>query len=256
MHRSGTVPTHRPIPDFPCNLLAGLFAGLAASIGVISLREVLRGDASTSPPPARIPDGDTPPSNMRRTMHASGWMYSSRALVFGWALLLTHQFGIHDYGIYAIAFAARRAHRGAARLVLHRPGSEGQPADLRRRAHHAGAHRARPDLPGMGAVAVHHRFLGGFAVGKAGVDVCFQASRSHLIRDGHPDRAQRADVARQVVGIALGTAYVLFFPGATISGRAGLPRRHRFADPGRGARPRRSPANAPGADASHRIDPR
>ena len=49
---------------------------------------------------------DEPPSNLRRTMHASGWMYSSRALVFGWALLLTHQFGIAEYGIYAIAFAA------------------------------------------------------------------------------------------------------------------------------------------------------
>ena len=44
---------------------------------------------------------DEPPSNLRRTMHASGWMYSSRALVFGWALLLTHQFGIAEYGIYA-----------------------------------------------------------------------------------------------------------------------------------------------------------
>ncbi len=159
---------------------------------------------------------DTPPSNMRRTMHASGWMYSSRALVFGWALLLTHQFGIHDYGIYAIAFAA-----GAligvpldSYFTVRAPRVSQQIFD---------GERTTRVLIGLVLIFLGWAlwpfttaFLGGFAVGKAGVDVCFQASRSHLIRDGHPDRAQRADVARQVVGIALGTAYVLFFPGATI----------------------------------------
>jgi O-antigen/teichoic acid export membrane protein len=157
-----------------------------------------------------------PPSNMRRTMHASGWMYSSRALVFGWALLLTHQFGISDYGVYAIAFAA-----GA---VL------GVPLDsyFTVRAPRVSqdvfdGERTTRVLIGLGLVFLGWMvwpfttaFLGGFAIGKAGVDVCFQASRSHLIRDGHPDRAQRADAGRQVVGIVLGAAYVLFFPGATI----------------------------------------
>ena len=47
----------------------------------------------------------TSPSNLRRTVHASGWMYFSKALLFGWALLLTHQFGIADYGVFAMAFA-------------------------------------------------------------------------------------------------------------------------------------------------------
>ena len=156
--------------------------------------------------------GALPPSNLRRTMHASGWMYSSRALVFGWALLLTHQFGIAEYGVYAIAFAAGaiigvpldsyftvRAPRVSERVF-------------------AGERTTRV-LIGLGLVFLGwalwpFTFLGGFAVGKAGVDVCFQASRSPLIRAGHPDRAQRADAARQIFGIALGTAYVLFFPGA------------------------------------------
>ena len=153
-----------------------------------------------------------PPSNMRRTMHASGWMYSSRALVFGWALLLTHQFGIAEYGIYAIAFAA-----GA---II------GVPLDsyFNVRAPRVGqdvfdGERTTRVFIGLGLIFLGwalwpFTFLGGFAVGKAGIDVCFQASRSPLIRDGHPDRAQRADAARQVVGIGLGTAYVLFFPGA------------------------------------------
>lgn len=153
-----------------------------------------------------------PPSNMRRTMHASGWMYSSRALVFGWALLLTHQFGIADYGIYAIAFAA-----GAvigvpldSYFTVRAPRVSQNVFD---------GERTTRVLIGLGLVFLGwalwpFTFLGGFAVGKAGIDLCFQASRSHLIRDGHPDRAQRADAARQVVGIGLGAAYVLLFPGA------------------------------------------
>ena len=70
------------------------------------------------------PDVRTPPlervtravrtPHLQRTFRASGWMYSSRALVFGWALLLTHQFGIAEYGIYAMAFAA-----GAVYLIMH-----------------------------------------------------------------------------------------------------------------------------------------
>ena len=156
---------------------------------------------------------DAPPlSNMRRTMHASGWMYSSRALVFGWALLLTHQFGIAEYGIYAIAFAA-----GAvigvpldSYFTVRAPRVSQDVFD---------GERTTRVLLGLGLVFLGwalwpFTFLGGFAVGKAGIDLCFQASRSHQIRDGHPDRAQRADAARQVVGIVLGAAYVLLFPGA------------------------------------------
>jgi hypothetical protein len=163
----------------------------------------------------RAADAPTP-SNMRRTMRASGWMYSSRALVFGWALLLTHHFGIAGYGVYAIAFAA-----GA--LI-------GVPLDsyftVRAPRVSQGVfdgERTTRVLIGLGLVFLGWAmwpfttgFLGGFAVGKAGVDLCFQASRSPLIRDGHPDRAQRADAARQVIGIALGAAYVLLFPGATL----------------------------------------
>ena len=153
-----------------------------------------------------------PPSNIRRTMNASGWMYSSRALVFGWALLLTHQFGIAEYGIYAIAFA------GGAIIGLPLDSYFTVRAPRVSQSIFDGERTTRV-LIGLALVFVGwalwpFTFLGGFAVGKAGIDVCFQASRSPLIRDGHPDRAQRADAARQVVGIGLGTAYVLFFPGA------------------------------------------
>ena len=145
-------------------------------------------------------------------MHASGWMYSSRALVFGWALLLTHQFGIAEYGIYAIAFAAG-AIIGVPLDSYFTVRTPRVSDDV-----FAGERTTRVFI-GLGLVFLGwalwpFTFLGGFAVGKAGIDVCFQASRSPLIRAGHPDRAQRADAVRQIFGIALGTAYVLFFPGA------------------------------------------
>jgi capsular polysaccharide biosynthesis protein len=44
------VPTSPSDPDIPLYLLAGLLAGLIVSFGVIALREVLRGDTSTSSP--------------------------------------------------------------------------------------------------------------------------------------------------------------------------------------------------------------
>ena len=155
------------------------------------------------------------PSNMRRTVHASGWMYFSKALLFGWALLLTHQFGIADYGVFAMAFAL-------ATLI-------GTPLDsyftVRAPRVDDGTfdgERTTRVFIGLGLAFLGwalwpFTFVGGFAVGKAGVDVLFQASRSPLIRAGHPDRAQRADAVRQIVGITLGTAYLLFFPGPTFT---------------------------------------
>jgi capsular polysaccharide biosynthesis protein len=44
------VPTSPSAPQVPLYLLAGLLAGLAVSIGVIAVREVLRGETSTSSP--------------------------------------------------------------------------------------------------------------------------------------------------------------------------------------------------------------
>jgi len=153
-------------------------------------------------------------SNLRRAMNASGWMYSARAVVFFWALLLSHQFGIGEYGRYAVAFAA-------GSLI-------GTPLDsyftVRTPrvddATFAGERTTRVfiglTLVLMGWLLWPFTFVGGFAVGKAGIDVCFQASRSPLIRRGHPDRAQRADAVRQILGVLLGTAYLLFYPGATL----------------------------------------
>ncbi|MCW2800862.1 MAG: hypothetical protein JWQ70_2334 [Aeromicrobium sp.] len=159
-------------------------------------------------------------SHLRKAFEASGWMYSSRALVFGWALLLTHQFGIGEYGIYAMAFAA-------GSLI-------GVPLDsyftvraprvddavfLRERATRA---LIGMTLVVLGVLIWPVSFGAGFAVAKAGVDLCFQASRSNLIRDGHPERAQRADAIRQVLGLVMGSAYLLLVDNPSLSFAAAL----------------------------------
>jgi O-antigen/teichoic acid export membrane protein len=147
-------------------------------------------------------------------------MYFAKALLFGWALLLTHQFGIAEYGVFAIAFAV-----GAiigtpidSYFTVRAPRVTDAVFD---------GERTTRVLIGLGLIflgwalwpfrpLLEFAFIGVFAVAKAGIDLCFQASRSRLIRDGHPDRAQRTDAFRQVIGLGLGTAYVLFFPGATL----------------------------------------
>jgi O-antigen/teichoic acid export membrane protein len=147
-------------------------------------------------------------------------MYSSRALVFGWALLLTHQFGIAEYGIYAMAFAAGavigvpldsyftiRAPRVSSEVFLRE--------------------RTTRSLVGLGLVilgilAWPFSFGAGFAVVKAGSDVTFNASRSSLIREGRPDQAQRADAIRQVIGVAIGSGYLLLAANPTLPMAAGL----------------------------------
>jgi O-antigen/teichoic acid export membrane protein len=158
---------------------------------------------------------DREPSNLRRTIHASAWMYSARALAFGWALLLTYRFGIHEYGSYAIAFAvgATIALPLDSYFTVRAPRvSDGLFASERTTRLFLGL-----ALVFAGWLTWPFTFIGGFAIGKAGVDLCFQASRSHMIRDGFADRAQRSDAIRQLIGIGIGTAYVLLYPGATLA---------------------------------------
>ena len=107
------------------------------------------------------PPMQRPASNMRRTVHASGWMYFRRRLLFGWALLLTHQFGIADYGVFAIAFAL-----GAiigtpidSYFTVRAPRVSDEVFDGERTTRVL--HRPRPGLPGLGSVAVHVPLVAG-----------------------------------------------------------------------------------------------
>lgn len=146
-------------------------------------------------------------SRVARTLKASGWMYSSRALVFVWALLITHTFGIETYGLYAMAFAAGSLLGVPLDSYFTTRGPRvTKEVFLRERSTRA---IFGFTLIMVGVVSWPFSIIAGFAVIKAGSDVAFQASRSSLIRDGQPDRAQRADAIRQVLGMALGSTYLL-----------------------------------------------
>lgn len=153
--------------------------------------------------------------NLARALLASGWFYGSRALVFGWALMLAHEFSIGAYGYFAMALAM-------GTMI-------GTPIDSYFQVRSprvsddefAGDRSARVFL-GLALIFVGmslwpFTYVGGFAVAKAGIDVCFQATRSALVRAGRPEVAQRSDAVRQVAGVLLGAAYVLFYPGATLT---------------------------------------
>lgn len=159
-------------------------------------------------------------SHLRKAIEASGWMYSSRALVFGWALLLTHQFGIGEYGIYAMAFAAGSLIGVPidSYFTVRAP-RVGNEVFLRERTTRA---LIGLTLVVVGVLVWPVSFGAGFAVAKAGVDLCFQASRSNLIRDGHPERAQRADAVRQVLGLVMGSAYLLLVDNPALPFAAAL----------------------------------
>ncbi len=157
----------------------------------------------------RPPLDSAPPTGSRvaRTLKASGWMYSSRFLVFVWALLITHTFGIESYGVYAMAFAAGSLLGVPLDSYFTTRGPRvAREVFLRERTTRA---IFGFSLIMLGVIAWPFSIIVGFAVIKAGSDVAFQASRSSLIRDGQPDRAQRADAIRQVLGMALGSTYLL-----------------------------------------------
>jgi O-antigen/teichoic acid export membrane protein len=153
-------------------------------------------------------------SNLARTLLASSWFYGSRGLLFVWALLLTHAFGISAYGQFAIAYAVGTTIGTPidSYFTVRTPRVSDAKFD---------GERSTRVLIGLGLIVLGwllwpFTFIGGFAVGKAGIDVCFQASRSRLVRAGHPDLAQRADAFRQIVGVGIGAAYLFFYPGATL----------------------------------------
>jgi O-antigen/teichoic acid export membrane protein len=147
-------------------------------------------------------------------MWASGWFYGSRALVFAWALLLAREYGVGQYGLFAmaLAFGTMLGTPIDSYFMVRTPRVSDDEFE---------ADRSTRVVLGMGLVFVGwllwpFTFVGGFAVGKAGIDVCFQASRSSLIRAGRPERAQRSDAIRQIVGVVLGATYVWLYPGATM----------------------------------------
>lgn len=164
---------------------------------------------------ARVNDvRDVRGGNLARALRASSWFYGSRALVFAWALLLAREFGVGQYGLFAMALALGTMLGTPidSYFMVRTPRVDDEEFQ---------ADRSTRVVLGMGLVFLGwllwpFTFVGGFAVGKAGIDVCFQASRSQLIRAGRPEKAQRSDALRQIVGVVFGAAYVWLYPGATM----------------------------------------
>lgn len=146
-------------------------------------------------------------TRVARTLKASGWMYSSRSLVFVWAVLIAHTFGIETYGTYAMSFAAGSLLGVPLDSYFTTRGPRvTRDVFLRERTTRA---IFGFTLIMAGVIAWPFSLVGGFAIIKAGSDVAFQAARSSLIRDGQPDRAQRSDAIRQVLGMVMGSSYLL-----------------------------------------------
>jgi O-antigen/teichoic acid export membrane protein len=153
------------------------------------------------------------------TVLASGWMYLGRFIGLFWAVLLTREMGIAVYGAYAIAIAISVLitvpldHYYVVRIL--RVGKGIFLGDRSTRL------IGGVTLLVVGALLLQtHHFLSGFAIGKAGGEIAFNAAKSEFVRDGHPARAMGVDTARQLIGFGATAAYFLQSSNPTLPGIA------------------------------------
>ncbi|MEV7398055.1 hypothetical protein [Aeromicrobium sp. NPDC092404] len=153
------------------------------------------------------------------TVLASGWMYLSRFIGLFWAVLLTREMGIAVYGAYAIAIAISVLitvpldHYYVVRILR----VDGLTFLGDRSTRFLGG----VALLVVGGVLLQgDHFLSGFAIGKAGGEIAFNAAKSEFIRDGHPARAMGLDTTRQLVGFGGTAAYFLESDHPTLLGIA------------------------------------
>ena len=150
----------------------------------------------------------------RRTVGAVFWMYSGRLIGLAWAILLTHELGIADFGRYAVALAVStliavpldhyfvvRAPRVPDEVFLSERTTRVLVASV---------------LLALGAVAMGGNLLSGFLIARAGAEIAFNAVKSYRIRHGFPNRANRLDTSRQIFSITLAVSYLLIAPHPTL----------------------------------------
>lgn len=142
-----------------------------------------------------------------QTAWASLFMYAGRGMGLLWGLFLVHQFGVGDYGRYAIGLAIA----AVIGLTIDSYFSIRVPRvtdDV-----FVGERTTRllvaAVLVGLGIVLWPVEFLAGLAFVKAGTDIAFNAVRSHQIRNGDPELAQRAEASRQITGVVIGVLAAL-----------------------------------------------
>jgi len=156
------------------------------------------------------------PRNIAKTLLALVWIYGGRGLGLLWTLVLIHQLGIDDYGMYGMAvalnslvgpsldnsFSVRAIRESEERFVRER----------------VTRFLVALTLMVAGAALVGEIYFVGFGLIVAGGEIALNVVKSRSARDGHPDRVYRMDTARQFTGIGMGTAYLYLAPAPTLLG--------------------------------------
>ena len=141
-----------------------------------------------------------------RAVHAAVLTLAGRAIGFGWALALIHAIGVDEYGAFASGLAA-----GAvisvpidAYFLVRAP----RVSDEEFRQDRATRTLLALVLIIAGLVALPFAPIVGLALGVPGATMMLSAATSQAIRDGHPERAGRAELLRQVLSVSLGALVV------------------------------------------------
>ena len=144
--------------------------------------------------------------NFVKTFVSVLWMYGSRGLGLLWTVVLLHQLGVAEYGMYAMAVAvngivgvpldssyAVRSIRESERAFVHE---------------RTGRYLVALVLIVLGVCLLPFIYAAGFGLLVAGGEMAFNVVKSRALRDGHPDRVNRMSAIAQLTGVGTGTIYL------------------------------------------------
>lgn len=168
---------------------------------------------------AKVSESSAPvaaPRNLAKTLLALVWIYGGRGLGLLWTLVLIHQLGIDDYGMYGMAVALNA-------IVGPSLDNSFSVRAIRESEERFLAERVTRFIVAFALIAVGLTLMGkvyvvGFGLTVAGGEIALNVVKSRWARDGHPDRVYRMDTARQFTGIGVGTAYLYLAPAPTLLG--------------------------------------
>ncbi len=144
--------------------------------------------------------------NLLKAGVASGWVLSGRVMGLLWTSLLIFRLDLGDYGLYAMAYAISAIIAAPIdNIFLVRSLRVDDETFRRERSTRVCVGAA---LLLLGVVCFVPSFVVGFALLVAGGEILFNAFKSSRLRDGHPNIVMRFDAIRQIVSIALASAYL------------------------------------------------
>ncbi len=144
--------------------------------------------------------------NLLKAGVASGWVLGGRVMGLLWTSLLIFRLDLGDYGLYAMAYAISAIIAAPIdNIFLVRSLRVDDETFRRERSTRVCVGAA---LLLLGIVCFLPSFVVGFALLVAGGEILFNAFKSSRLRDGHPNVVMRFDAIRQIVSIALASAYL------------------------------------------------